>query len=142
MTGFKVSFELKNRICETAKLGRRVKAFGLRLGLTARRVNAINLALEEILTNIVSYGFPQGGEHRIRIMLAWEAGTVTLRVTDDGTAFNPLEAAAPDLTCQLESERIGGLGIHLTRHMVDDMHYERRNHRNRLTLTMQIHSDK
>jgi serine/threonine-protein kinase RsbW len=142
MNGLTVSFTLKNRIDETNRLGRRVKAFGQRLGLSARQVNAINLALEEVFINIVSYGFPQGGEHRIRIALTWEDGTVSLRITDDGMAFNPLDAAPPDLACQIENTPIGGLGIHLARHMVDHMHYERRNHRNRLILSMQIHSDR
>jgi anti-sigma regulatory factor (Ser/Thr protein kinase) len=135
---FTVRFALRNRIDESARLARRVQAFGRRLGLTDRRIHAINLALEEIFTNIVSYGFPQGGEHRIRFALSWGAGTVTLRVSDGGTPFNPIEAPAPDLVCQLENERIGGLGIHLTRHMVERMHYQRRQQRNRLTMTMRV----
>jgi anti-sigma regulatory factor (Ser/Thr protein kinase) len=59
-------------------------------------------------------------------------------IVDDAAAFNPLEARPPDTASGLDERPIGGLGIHVVRKLMDEMAYERREGRNRLTLRKRI----
>jgi serine/threonine-protein kinase RsbW len=93
-----------------------------------------NLAIEEIVTNCIRYGYEDTGEHRILIVLGVAGGALTLQTVDDGRAFDPLAAPKPDLSEKLESRIEGGLGIHLLRSLADEMTYERVDGHNRITL--------
>ena len=93
------------------------------------------LAIEELVTNCIDYGYDDAGEHTIVVELGLADGTLTMTVIDDGHAFNPLEATAPDLNAEIDQRPIGGLGIHMLRKLSDSMDYERRDESNRLTLT-------
>ena len=95
---------------------------------------AVNLALEELVTNTISYGFTDAGEHVIRISLHLDGPDLHIRVEDDATAFNPLEREAPDLVTPLAERPIGGLGIHFVRTLMDDVRYERVGARNVLSM--------
>ena len=93
----------------------------------------VNLVLDELGVNIVSYGGEVSG---IEISLSSEDEAVTIEVIDDGRPFDPLnDAADPDLTSSLEERRVGGLGLYLVRSMVDELHYRREQGRNHLVLT-------
>jgi anti-sigma regulatory factor (Ser/Thr protein kinase) len=94
----------------------------------------LNLALEEILTNIISYGYTDNREHEIRVSLSVQPGEVTAEVEDDGRPFNPLEAPEPDTAKSLEEKMIGGLGIHLVRKLTDGLEYQRQEEKNRLVM--------
>lgn len=92
------------------------------------------LAIEEIVTNCIQYGYDDADEHTIEICLSVADATLTMTFVDDGHAFDPLARATPDLSLPAEEREIGGLGIHLLRTMTDEMVYERRDGTNRLTL--------
>ena len=95
----------------------------------------ITLVLEELGTNIVNYGHDDGEAHEIEIELTSNPCSLTIDITDDGRPFDPLtDTPAPDLDSALESRRVGGLGVHLVREMMDEAHYRREADRNRLTL--------
>ena len=93
-----------------------------------------NLAIEELVTNCVKYGYNDTREHLIAIELQVVNNEMMLTVTDDGRPFNPLELAPPDTTLPAENRPIGGLGIHLLRQLSDRMEYARVEDKNRLTL--------
>ena len=70
----------------------------------------ITLSLDEILTNIMSYGFDDSNRHIIGISYEYNCGILELTIIDDGKVFNPLESNAPDLDLDIddmEIERIG-----------------------------------
>lgn len=94
----------------------------------------MNLALEELVTNTISYGCSDGREHAITISLHLEGADLHMRVEDDAMAFNPLEREAPDLNAPLEERPIGGLGVHLVRKLMDDVRYERTGTHNVLSM--------
>ncbi len=132
-------FELKNDIRELAALSRHLETLADRAGIPGRTMLEVNLALDELFTNILSYGFPQGGEHRIRFLLDAGPEMLTIVVEDDGVPFDPVScAAATTPPCGLEERRVGGLGLHLVRKLVDDMSYRRTAGRNVLTLRKRI----
>jgi len=94
----------------------------------------IDLALEEIFTNIVRHGYDDCQGHEITIRLKSSRDRVRIQVEDDGRPFDPSRAPAVDLGARLEQRRIGGLGIHLVRRLMDQVRYQRRPQGNRLIL--------
>lgn len=97
----------------------------------------MNVALDELLTNTISYGLAdEGGEVTVEVELYPDRLTVTL--SDNGTPFDPFGRTAPDTTLSVEDRPIGGLGIHLVQHMVDDFRYEHRSGRNVVVLTKRL----
>jgi anti-sigma regulatory factor (Ser/Thr protein kinase) len=92
------------------------------------------LAIEELVTNCIKYGYDDSSDHTIDIVFAVGDGALRIEVIDDGHAFNPLEVPPPDLSLAMEDRPIGGLGIHLLRALADEITYERRDRTNRLML--------
>ena len=74
----------------------------------------------------------------IKMTAARRDDRVIVTVSDDGTPFNPLLRAAPEAGLSLEDRRVGGLGIHLVRHLADDISYRRLSDKNELTLTLLV----
>lgn len=92
----------------------------------------VNLVLDELSVNIVNYG---GEASEIEVLLAADADEVRVEISDDGRPFDPLnDAMEPDLDAPLEDRAIGGLGIHLVREMMDELHYSREDGKNRLAM--------
>lgn len=91
---------------------------------------SVNVVLDELLNNTISYGFAgrEGGEVTIEVELRTDRLSVAL--TDDGKPFDPFGMAAPDTALSVEERQIGGLGIHLVRRMMDEVSYHRRTDRN------------
>jgi anti-sigma regulatory factor (Ser/Thr protein kinase) len=103
-------------------------------GVPANAVFQINLAIDELLTNTISYGFPDGEPHEIIVELAWQGEDIVIDLIDDGIAFNPLEAPEPDLDAPLEERKVGGLGVYFVKTMMSAVTYSRQDNRNRLHL--------
>ena len=93
-----------------------------------------SLAIEELVTNCIKYGYDDDRDHRIEIELKYAPAELTITVTDDGHRFNPLDRPEPDVNLPVEDRPIGGLGIHLLRKMADRIDYAREDSHNRLTL--------
>ena len=79
-----------------------------------------------------------GREHPIVVRLSVREGVLTAHVEDDGRAFNPLEAPAPDIDAGIDERPIGGLGIHLVRSVMSSVEYRREDGRNILIMTKQL----
>ena len=128
------SLELVNDMAELGRLTEEIEAYGTDTGLSPRTVSEINLALEEVVTNVISYAFDAGGKHVVKVDLRLDNGDFSATVEDDGRPFNPLETAEPDVDAPLEERTIGGLGIFLVRKLMDDVTYSRTNGRNVLVM--------
>ena len=129
---------LKNQLSEVVKLEKILEEFGRNQDISQEILSSMNLALEEILTNIISYGYQDTDEHDISLRLAIQGKEFLAEVEDDGTPFNPIEAQDPEITLPIEDRPIGGLGIYLTKKMMDGIDYERREGKNRLRLKKMI----
>jgi len=97
-----------------------------------------NLAVEELVTNCIKYGYEDAAEHMIEVKLQISGNELALTVTDDGRPFNPLELPEPDVRLPIEDRPIGGLGIYLLRRMSDHMDYVRVAGKNSVTLRKSI----
>ena len=93
-----------------------------------------NLAIEELATNCIKYGYNDTKEHLIEVKLSVSPISLVMTVSDDGHPFNPLEAPVPDTSLALDKRPVGGLGLHLLRRMSDHMEYARVGEKNRVTL--------
>ncbi len=103
-------------------------------GFDAGTAARLELAMEEILVNIINYAYPDGvGE--IEIGFGEENSDTIIEVRDWGIPFNPLERPDPDTGASLEDRGIGGLGIFFVRKIVDDASYRYEDGCNILTLT-------
>ena len=93
----------------------------------------LDLAVEEIFINIASYAYAPGeGDAALRVEAAPDAVTLTFR--DRGIPYDPLEKEDPDVNVLAGDRQIGGLGIFLTKQIMDEAHYEYRDGQNVLTL--------
>lgn len=108
--------------------------------ISSKAAMELNLVLEELFTNIVFYAFTDKNDHVITISFnLFSTGKLVIRIMDDGRYFDLLEAPAEVNTdAALEDRKIGGLGIHFAKQMMDEMHYERRSGKNVVTLTKYI----
>ncbi|MFA4838239.1 MAG: ATP-binding protein [Candidatus Neomarinimicrobiota bacterium] len=125
---------IPNQIPEIEKVCDIVSTFGEEKGLPQKIIFAFHLALDEILTNIISYGYRDKDEHIIDIHLSLQAGALALEIIDDSVPFDPSDAPVPDVNQPLEERKIGGLGIYLVKNLMDEVEYKSDNGTNRLTL--------
>jgi anti-sigma regulatory factor (Ser/Thr protein kinase) len=133
-----ISVRLPADLREIERLNKLVRQFGDLHEVPSRTLYAINLALDEIVTNVVRHGFDDPSEHEILAQVSASGEEVTTTVTDPGRAFNPLEVAPPDLNAPLADRPLGGLGIHLVRRLMDGIEYRRDNGKNVLTMRKRI----
>ena len=119
---------------ELERISAAVEDIGQRENWPAQFIFRVNLVLEELGLNIMSYGYDEG-LHEFEITLTSEADVLRIEFTDDGRPFDPLnEAPELDLDASVDDRKVGGLGIHLVRAMVDEMSYRREQDKNHLTL--------
>ena len=119
-------------------LSKHVQKFGKSIGLSKKFLFEINLALDELFTNIISYGYRDDKDHLIEITITPQNNTLELCIEDDGVPFNLQDVDDPDLPCDIETCKIGGLGIHLIKNLMDEVCYVRKKNKNRLTLKKEL----
>lgn len=114
-------------------------AFAAAHGLARGEVWPFQVALDEVLSNIVRHGLSEAAEPPpIEIEIHLRGGEIELVIIDGAPAFNPLDVAAPDLQQGLEDRPIGGLGIAFVRKLMDSVEYARQGGRNRLRLRRKL----
>lgn len=105
-------------------------------GVESQASFAIDLALEEIVSNVIRHGLGGAGDHEIGVSLRVEPTQVVLHLDDDAPAFDPTAQAPPRTDLPLEERPIGGLGIHLVTTMTSSVDYSRSGGRNRLEMVV------
>jgi anti-sigma regulatory factor (Ser/Thr protein kinase) len=98
----------------------------------------VALALEEIFANIVHYAYGDPEEHLVKIHIKIHDNLLSINITDDGKPFNPLEVPKTSTEAALEDREIGGLGIHLVRHLIDKLEYKQVKGKNVLTMKVRL----
>ena len=107
-------------------------------GMAPHFIRVVDLGLEEVITNILKYGYDDPKEHEIEIALLTADSELLMEVTDDGHEFNPLEHPEPDADKPLEDRQPGGLGISFVRKLFDEARYRREAGKNILTLRKRV----
>jgi len=129
-----LSLKVKTDPSELERITAAVEDFGAQEDWAPDLVFRVNLVLEELGMNIMNHGYDEG-LHEFDITLVSEDDSLTIEIVDDGRPFDPLhDAKQPDVGAAIEDRPIGGLGIYFVHEMMDEMHYEREQGRNHLTL--------
>jgi PAS domain S-box-containing protein len=98
----------------------------------------VNMVFDELLNNIISYGYGDEEQHNIDVALECSDDHLLISISDDGVPFNPFTREDPDTTLSLDERSIGGLGIHLVKNVMDETKYQRRHKRNIVTLIKKL----
>lgn len=101
----------------------------------------VQLCLDEILTNIIKYGYDDGREDVITLQFQKNSKSLIVTFIDNGKEFNPLNVKEPDFESHLLERKVGGLGVHIVKQMTVSQDYKRINNRNFFTIEFDI-SDK
>ncbi|MFC1566595.1 ATP-binding protein [bacterium] len=135
------NFEIQNDLSQISVLASTVESFFSKNNIIDDIILDINLALEELVVNIISYAFDDQHKHLIYVSLRiHEAKYIEIIIKDAGKEFNPLDIQAPDLDALLEDRGIGGCGIHLVRTLMDEVEYKREDGNNISTIRKKINN--
>jgi len=132
----KIKVTLLNQLDELEKIVDVVEEISGKWGLPSRVSMELNLVLEELFTNIVFYAFDDGKKHELQIEFERTGeGIIKIRMIDEGKPFNLLTKTTIDFNSPLEDRKVGGLGIHFVKEMMDHVEYERDGNKNVVILT-------
>ena len=136
--GADLSLRLEATREELPRMQAALEAFAREEGWPSRLEFQIKLVIEEVVMNILSHGYEEGGDHDILIELASDGEKIGIEIVDDGRPYDPLtEAPAPDTEAPLADRPVGGLGVYLVCALMDEASYRREDNLNRLALTKQ-----
>ena len=129
-----LELSLVNDLQEIVTAAAQIDAFCEARGLGPQIAYAVNLSIDEILTNTISYGYDDDETHRIAITLRLEGDVLVTVIVDDGRAFDSSMEREADIDTSLEERALGGLGLFLVHQMMDEVAYRRVDDRNVITL--------
>ena len=122
----KKTLKLVNDISELDKLVSFIEEMAGDWKIQDKDVFNINLVLEEIISNIIFYAFEDDLKHEIIVEVDYHKNYLEIMIEEDGKAFNILDVPAPDhLKADVEDRKIGGLGIHFVKKIMDKIEYKR-----------------
>ncbi len=132
------SITLPNNVADVPLLAEFVEGLCEEAGIDMMTTMQLNLAIEEAVVNVMDYAYPAGTEGKVIVDANFGNGLLQIVITDYGIPFDPTAKGEVDTTLSAEERKIGGLGIHLIRSIMDDISYERVEDTNVLTLGKNI----
>ena len=133
-----ITIRLEAQLPEVERLNRLVRHFGELHEIPNRGLYSLNLALDELVTNVILYGYDDPVGQEVIIRIDAQPAQITALVEDGGREFDPLAMPAPDLNAPLHQRELGGLGVHLVRNLMDEVTYRRDGGKNLLTVRKRI----
>ena len=133
-----IEITVVNQGSELARVAGFLDRLGAERQLAPEVVADMQVALDEVLTNITKYAYTDNAEHKIHICIRVLDDVLEAVIEDDGVPFNPLAIPAPDVSTPLRERRVGGVGIHFVRSLMDGVAYDRAGERNRIVLTKRL----
>ena len=129
---------IENKIENLNKLAEFIENFGEEHELSPKNIFELNLILDELITNIISYAYEDDSDHIIELDINKEKDELKIQLIDDGKEFNPLEKEEVKLDEDLDERKIGGLGIHIVKEKTDEIKYKRESNKNILMLKKKL----
>jgi sigma-B regulation protein RsbU (phosphoserine phosphatase) len=137
----RLELTVPNRLSENSRVQKHFDTFAEDYGIPEKVRLKMNVVFDELLTNIISYAYQDNKEHGIKVKVELSADRLKVSMVDGGIPFNPLGVETPDMELPLEERKIGGLGIHLVRNMMDKVSYRRRIDKNVITVVEYLDAD-
>ena len=133
-----LTLALKNNIDEINRLHTFIEEVGEAFELPMKVVLNLTLVLEEAVTNVIMYAYPQEQNEHIYLTAKKQDDRLVFVLTDSGIAFDPTQTPDADITLSADERQIGGLGIFLIRKIMNEVKYERIDDKNVLTLEKEL----
>lgn len=137
----KMSVVLENKLEELSVLTQMLQVFLRPYQMPSGALYALELSLEEILVNIVSYAYDDEESHDILFKVEVDEDMIAMKFVDGGQPFNPLAKENTDTQNPLMDRGVGGLGINFVRQMRDMMEYQRKDDKNILRIWFQRNTE-
>jgi serine/threonine-protein kinase RsbW len=126
---------IRNTIADLAALTTAMERVGAECGIPERSLFQVQVALDEMVSNVVKYAWPEANAHEIKIRITARDDRVEVEIIDDGRTFDPRDAPDRDEPLPGRRPRQGGVGVHMTKQLVDRIDYARIGDRNHTKLT-------
>lgn len=133
-----VRFVLNNRLSELDRLVENLDLIKNQWQLTDKFIMQLNLVLDELFTNIVSYGYDGKSIDEITFILQMIGNEIQVTICDNAKPFDPTMSEDPHPDTSLDNKEIGGLGIFIARHYTDSIDYRRKDKKNIVILTKKL----
>lgn len=130
------NLEIENNFEELAKIEKLVQLVSSENNFDGKTKYELNLILEEILTNIIKYGYTDKSSHKIDIQLKIENNWIEMNITDDSNEFDITKNKKnwSTINKRITDLEPGGLGIHLVHNYSDEISYSRKDEKNILII--------
>lgn len=129
---------IKNHVDELQHVREFVESIGEELGLKPELQMNLNLVMEEMVSNIIFYAYPEGTEADIELMAEVNGRELTFVLSDQGREFDPTLKADADIDTNPAEREIGGMGIFIVKNIMNHVTYQRLEGKNLLTMKKNI----
>ena len=129
---------IKNEVSELEKVAQFVEEIGEELGLNMEVQMNLNLVMEEMVSNVIFYAYPEGEEAEIELLAKSDGKELTFVLSDQGKEFDPTAKEDADPDINPADREIGGMGIFIVKNIMNKVTYQRLEGRNLLTMTKGI----
>jgi len=130
---------IKNQIGELQQVNQFVEEIGEELGLDMELQMNLNLVMEEMVSNVIFYAYPEGKEASIGLTAEYDGKELTFVLSDGGKEFDPTLKEDADPNVNPIDREIGGMGIYIVKNIMNQVSYQRLEGKNLLTMTKKIH---
>ena len=129
---------IKNKVSELEKVAQFIEEIGEELGLSMELQMNLNLVMEEMVTNVIFYAYPQDEEADIELLVKSDGKELTFVLSDQGKEFDPTAKEDTDLDVNPAERELGGMGIFIVKNIMKEVTYQRLEGKNLLTMTKGI----
>lgn len=132
--------QIKNQVSELEQVATFVEEIGEELGLSMELQMNLNLVMEEMVSNIIFYAYPEGTDATIEVMAESDGKELTFVLSDQGREFDPTLKVDADVDVNPAEREIGGMGIFIVKNIMNKVTYQRIDGKNLLTMKKEIGS--
>lgn len=129
---------IRNQVGELARVASFVEDLSVELRLDMEARMNLNLALEEMVSNVIFYAYPKDTDGCIELMAESDGKELTLVLSDQGREFDPTLKSDTDMNVNPAERELGGMGIFIVKNILDEVSYQRQEGRNLLTMKMRL----
>ncbi len=130
--------KLKNQMQELERVNLFVEEICEELGLDMELQMNLNLVIEEMVVNVISYAYPEGQEAEIELLAESDGKELTFVLSDRGEEFDPTLQESADMDVNPAERDLGGMGIYIVKNIMNQVSYQRLEGKNLLTMTKNI----
>ena len=134
----KKEIKIKNEVGELERVNQFVEEIGEELGLDMERQMNLNLVMEEMVSNVIFYAYPEGKHEEIELVAESDGKELTFVLSDKGKEFDPTLKEDADPNVNPMERDIGGMGIYIVKNIMNQVTYQRLEGKNLLTMKKEI----